>query len=224
MPPRNVFRHGGTRRRHSTRPTARSPPGPAQPPQHSPLRSTRHRGGSRPGTACRSSPLEWCRCYPLEQQTESCHHLWGHHTAPPAGRAPILPGFHPNPFCSPKTQLLPPCLFYGYLPQPGTSWAPSCPLLAFPTCQPDASSLKCPLSLQPRGTSPLVPLCGHFGAVGRGRGEPPSSAPLPTPRPAGRCLFLQMLNSAPLLSARVKTWGKEGREVARVPKHAGSQL
>lgn len=37
-------------------------------PQLLPLRSTRHRGGSRPGTACRSSPRGWCRCYPLKQQ------------------------------------------------------------------------------------------------------------------------------------------------------------
>lgn len=188
MPPRNVFRHGGARWRHSTHPTARSPPGPAQPPQHSPLRSTRHRGGSRPGTACRSSPLEWCRCYPLEQQTESCHHLWGHHTAPPAGRAPILPGFHPNPFCSPKTQLLPPCLFYGCLPQPGTSWAPSCPLLAFPTCQPDASSLKCPLSLQPRGHHPLCLFAGTLGQWGGKGVSPPAQCLFPRPgQPVGAC-------------------------------------
>lgn len=188
MPPRNVFRHGGARWRHSTHPTARSPPGPAQPPQHSPLQSTRHRGGSRPGTACRSSPLEWCRCYPLEQQTESCHHLWGHHTAPPAGRAPILPGFHPNPFCSPKTQLLPPCLFYGCLPQPGTSWAPSCPLLAFPTCQPDASSLKCPLSLQPRGHHPLCLFAGTLGQWGGKGVSPPAQCLFPRPgQPVGAC-------------------------------------
>lgn len=223
MPPRNVFRHGGTRRKHSTRPTARSPPRPCSAPSThlcgAPGAEGAHGQALLAGVHA-SSGADVTPWNSKQKAVTTCGA-----TTQPHQQASILPGPCPNPFCSPKTQLLLPCLFYGCLPQPGTSWAPSCPpLLAFPTCQPDASSLKCPLSLQPQGTSPLVPLCGHFGAAGRGRGEPPSSAPLPTPRPAGRCLFLQMLNSAPLVSAWDKTWGKEGREVAHVPKHAGRQL
>lgn len=74
---------------------------------------------------------------PWNIKTECCHCLPTTTTQPCELRQQAKPPSHP------QIQFLPPYSFN--LPQPSTSWAPSCPSrLTSPSCQPSASSSQCP--------------------------------------------------------------------------------